>query len=281
MAIDVTNEFNILFQEHIERSSGHVLRRIISASIPVEDDLRLAQHILTYALELPSAWIIVRDLLLAMAPQMERAGYREEWIVFLNKGLTVSEKTQDTEAEAYLYLYKGSIYQLLAKHDAAHASFEDARQKFQVIGDNLGLSKALNRLAFITCVWQDRYEEAMSLSQHGLSLLKRNDPECAAHYNLMGRVRYLLRDWSGAEKYYRRALEIRERQNDKRLIGYNLRDLSNVLGKLGRLDEAIKCCQRGIALLGEVHDVTEQASCRIALGTLYLETDPAKSACVL
>lgn len=270
------NDANTLFKEHVQRSILHVLKRISSTARPVESDLGLVQHILIYALDIPQAWLTVRTLILAVAPQMEQAGYRDEWIDYLEKAINLSRNAKDTEAEAELTLQKGRIHQLRGNFDTARSCFEASCQLFETLGHATGLARALNRVAFICCM-TEQFDTSIALSHRALNLLADDDPNRAAHYNVLGRVAYLTRDWSTATHYYTKALTIRERQDDKRLVGYNLRDLSAALGEQGRIEEAIHCCQKSIVLLGEVGDPIQQATCRINLGTLYLTEQPIKA----
>lgn len=267
------NASNALFQEHIQRSIHHVIRRISQAEAPVERDLRLAQHVLAYALDVLQIWPSTRTLLLLMAPPMELTGKnRDDWISFLEKVISISQQVEDREAEAELSLLVGRIYQLRSKLDAARTFFEASSRIFESLGHNSGLAKSLNREAFVCCL-TEQFEKAISLSQRALALLADDDFERAAHYNVLGRVAYLNREWATAAGYYQKALCIRERQENKRLVAYNLRDLSAVLGEQGELEEAIHCCQKAISLLGEAQDPIQQATCRINLGALYLQSN--------
>src|SRR5690606_4936725 len=64
-----------------------------------------AWHLLDYGLKLADGWLVVRKLLLSLAPRMERDGFRHEWLPYLERGVAASRQAQDTVAEGELSYY--------------------------------------------------------------------------------------------------------------------------------------------------------------------------------
>src|SRR5688500_9925781 len=81
-------DYPALFRAYVLRGLQHVLACVRATADLLADDVREeALHTLSFALRLDDAWPLVRDLLLAMAPKLEQVGYRDDWILYLVKGV--------------------------------------------------------------------------------------------------------------------------------------------------------------------------------------------------
>ena len=54
-----------------------------------------------------------RELLLALTPQMVRAGHWSEWVPYLERGVAQSKAQRDLDAEAELSFHLGHLHQRL------------------------------------------------------------------------------------------------------------------------------------------------------------------------
>ena len=258
-----------LFRQYIARSVQAALGRIDRGAPVLADDQReRALHVLGFALREEEAWPAARELMQAMASKMARAGYRDEWIPYLEQGAMISHACDDQKTEAEFHLHLGQILLLRGRFDAAAERFEQSRAGYAATGDDRGQARALNRLALIACMKRS-FEEATRLSRSGLALLDQDDPERAAHYNVLGRVAYMQEEWERAAAFYRMALALRENEGDRHAIASNLRDYGAVLYRQQRLDDSIATLSRAAALFEELGDRQELAAVRNNLGNAY------------
>ena len=115
------------------------------------------------------AWPLGRDLLLAIAPKMERAGHRREWLPYLERGLAQSRARRDVRAEADICLELGVLHRLLNERDKARDRFSTSASRYAELGDAKRQAFALNRLAYVA-VLDESLEEATRLVQQAFDL---------------------------------------------------------------------------------------------------------------
>lgn len=230
--------------------------------------LKEALHILGYSLKLPEAWPDTRALLLTMAPKMEQAGYRDEWIPYLKQGAHQSQQLGDAEAEAELHIQLGILFQLRGKYEVARSHLEKSARGFAALHNRHGQVRALNRLAFVA-QRQRQFDEAVGLVQRALHLLAEDDLERAFSYFVLGMVALENRDWLEAVDLFQRASGLWERVNDHRMVGRTLTLLGSALHRMERHSEAIKVYEQAISLLEQVNDPVHKAMAQMNLGNAY------------
>ena len=128
-----------------------------------------------------------------------------------------------------------------AAFTAAVSDFRDA-----ILGDPefarayAGLADALSLMGYYRFrAAREAFEDARAAAERSLKL---NDTLAEAHTALAGLLAYHDWDWAGAEREYRRAIELDPSFAPSRHW------LSNILGLLGRHDEAIVEAQRAVDL---------------------------------
>ena len=105
-------------------------------------------HLLSYGLRLDETWDDTRDLALALAPHLERQGYRAAWMDVLAQALANAERQGDGAAAAQLHLRLGRLQILTGAYDEADAHLALARRLAKTVGDQQTEAEALERLGF-------------------------------------------------------------------------------------------------------------------------------------
>lgn len=285
MAVDERNapaqsDYGSMFRQYVVRGAEQTLTKVADRSSMDADGREQALLTLTYAMDLPEAWPVTRDLLVALAPRLEQAGYREEWIPYLERGVERCRTTGDSAAEGELLYQLGMIYQLLGQLDDARSQYERSAACFARIGDGRRQARALNRQAFVLRL-QRRFDEAAQTADAAVSLLPVNDPERGYAAFIRGCLAWDNRDWPLAVQQYQEALRVAETSGDQRQIAWSLTNLGPALRASGRAEEAVACYQRAITILGEIDDRVHQAAARTNLGNYYLNTDQFELALAL
>src|SRR5690606_23622133 len=103
-------------------------------------------HLLSYGLRLDETWDDTRDLALALAPHLERQGYRAAWMDVLAQALANAERQGDDAAAAQLHLRLGRLHILTGAYDEADAHLALARRMANTVGDQQTEAAALERL---------------------------------------------------------------------------------------------------------------------------------------
>lgn len=238
---------------------------------PLPDEMRArALHLLSFAFNLPEAWPPARDLLIALAPQMERAGHREDWMRYLERAIAQSRAYDDTAAEGELRLQLGFLYQLLGQLDVAVSQLRASMECFAAAQRLRDQARAMNRLAYV-CNLQRNFSEVQTLTARALEMLEPDDPECGASHVAMGHAALDQRDWRCAEEHFRRSIVYAEQQEDSRLLAKRLNALGIALIRLHGFEEAMDCYQRAISAYEQLGDRVEQAVATVNVGVLYVE----------
>lgn len=236
-----------------------------------------ALHTLSFALHTPAVWSETRTLLLALAPKLEQAGLRDEWIPYLQKGVVQAQALGDDSAAAELNLHLGYLLQLRNNHQAAHDCFTAGAAAFAGAGDREKQARALNRLAFLARL-HPASGDPVALAQAALALLGAENPERAASYVVLGWHAYDRRDWQRAVAYFEQALTIAQQQGNPRQIARRLRDLAAAWQMQGKYRTAIACYDAAIARFAAIDDAYDQAVAQMNLGVVHLALQDAQAA---
>lgn len=262
-------DFPTLFRQYIVNSVQATL-----AAIPQDDALLTTEardralHVLSFALKWADVWPSTRDVLLLLAPKLEQAGHRDDWLPYLEAGITLSQACADPGAEAELSLAIGQLYRLVSRFAQARAWLTASRQTFASLGDDQGQARALNQLAYVA--WQQHeYPTAERLAETARQLLHTSDAERAVSLSALGLVAIDRKEWIEAERYHREALQIRTAHGDLRKIAWSLQNLGYALRGQGKYTEAITYYQEAISVLENILDPANCAIAQMNLGIVY------------
>lgn len=275
---DASHVYSNIFRGYIVRNTEFALRRVKKAmySLSVEDQ-KLVFKTLDYALKYDETWPLTRDLLITVAPKMEQAGYRREWVVYLESGIQQSQQQQDLFAEANFHFNLGILHQHQANFKSASRKFKKSALLFQEIGTPLDEARALNRLAYVARL-QRRFEEAKQILKRAQILAKDDVAEAAYNYLVHGSIALDQRDWQNAASFFKRSLTLCKKTEDKRMIAWGLSNLGTALRVLKKHHDAISSYHEAISLFKEIKDPVHQAVAQMNLGNAYLDLgEPEKA----
>ncbi len=263
----------VVFKRHIVKRTRMVLARVrqVAPYLP-PGLLKQALHILDYSLKLPEAWPGSRDLLLTMAPRMEQAGYRDEWMPYLQQGIYQSQRLDDIEVKAELYFQLGRIYRLRGKYEEARAEFEASIKGFEHLDAPLNQARAMNRLAQVARL-QRQFEEATRLAEAALSLLGEQDTERGYSYLVLGMVAVDRRHWPESIDYFKQSLKLWEQENNQRMMGRCMISLGAAFQPMKEYQEAKEAYNKAIDLFEEAQDPVYRAIAQMNLGNVYFWLD--------
>lgn len=236
---------------------------------PISDDAReRAQNVLSYTLKEATAWPATRALLLAMAPKMEAAGYRQEWLVYLHDGLLQSEQQGDQTTLATLQFQCGTLHRLLSNHEQAQALLHASAAHYAALGETAGQARALNQLAYLA--WQQhRYGDAEHFAQAALQIVEETSLERAMSLSALGLVANNRSRYAEAEKYHYEALLLRTDHNAQKEMAWSLQNLGLVAGEQGKYEIAVEYYRRALALIKMGYDPAHSAIIQMNLGGIY------------
>lgn len=273
-----TQDYAALFQDHIGRSIARCMAAAAGQDkLPAVRDREQALLTLSYAMKLEQTWPAAGRLLLALAPAMERAGHRDDWMPYLEEGIEISQRLGDAHSEAELRWHLGVILERRGRYEAARSQLVASAAQFAALDDRRSQAKALNRLAFVACL-QRQSEEASRLAAISSHLLPVDDVEHGYCDFVWGQVALDGRDWQAAHHHFSLALACWRAGDDRRMIAWGLTNLGIAMRRLNDPDGARACFHEAIALFAEVEDPVHEATAHMNLGNVYLTTGDPRQA---
>ncbi|MCB0127092.1 MAG: hypothetical protein KDE58_32750, partial [Caldilineaceae bacterium] len=138
------------FKRYLRRNISYVQRMVAATNQPLAEEMRQqALHTLSYAFGEADLWPLVRELLQALAPKMELAGHREDWLPYLQRGREESERFGDATLAAECNLQIGIIYRLLSDFAEARKNFTASIAQAAQNQDIHNQARGLNELAWL------------------------------------------------------------------------------------------------------------------------------------
>lgn len=258
-----------LFRQYIQRGAQATLVAVQTAGTALPAEQReQSLHSLDFALGLPDAWPEARALLLALAPRLEQAGFRQDWIPFLQRGIEQCQAAGDMAGQAEMELHLGLLTFVMGRLEEARELFRASAGRCQSLGDRTGQARALNRWAYVDRL-QQRWESAGQLVQQAMSLVTPDDAEWTYGQFVLGCLAVDRGDWSQALHEYQQALAGWQRHDDPVMIARSLTNLGTAQRGAGQIDAAIASFTQAIELMGELGDTANQAATRLNLGNAY------------
>ncbi len=271
-------DYRGVFETYIKKSVRRLLgrARLAETILPLEDRTQTF-HTLHYAFKLPSVWPVTRELLLTVAPHMEQAGHRDEWMSYLEQAITLSRQMSDNQTTAELELQLGVLYQLRSNYQAACRHLEASARYFETLKEPLNQARALNRLAYVARM-QRRFDEVTALIEAAQRLLKEDESERAYSFYVLTLVALDKRYWPDALNFSQESFRLWKRKNDRRMMGRSLISRGFALHRLADYQAAIAIYEQAITLFNAVQDTFYQSIVRMNLGNVYVDLNqPAEA----
>jgi tetratricopeptide (TPR) repeat protein len=228
---------------------------------------------LANALHLPATWSNVLPLLAVLAPRLEQAGMRAEWLAYLERGIACCDICGDQRTAAVLVLERGILLERLGQLAAAQTCLREAIDRFTALGDRRNLAKAHNRLAFT--LRSSHAAVAQVHIEHARANLEPGDEEQLYCHLVLGIIAYDGHAWQEAEDHLQRCADGWRASENARFYGMSLINLSTVLMLTARNDQAIECLLEALPITQRLGDVANEALVHLNLGTAHLFLDQA------
>lgn len=266
------------FDAQILLNTRYVQQLVLPDNVELTEEL-VAQVMqsLDYALYSATTWPSARDLILSVAPKMEKAGYRREWLHYLQVAAQLSRKYKDDAATADITFQLGYLSQLLGKLDVAHEAFDESATHYLLTNQLTDYAKALNRQAYVARL-QRRHADAEKLVGQALGILGQNHPARQLSYFVLGNIAIDGKEGQLAESYFQQSLELCQQQGDLRLVAQRLGNLGLAAEIQKEYQHAQSYYEQAIALFGDLGDSVQQAQMRMNLGNAYLNSGSPQKA---
>ncbi|MCB0061974.1 MAG: tetratricopeptide repeat protein [Caldilineaceae bacterium] len=267
-----------LFNNYIIAGVEASLARVRAAEYVVpEADRQQAWQILSFALKVDEAWPVTRELLLELAPKMEMAGFREEWIPYLEQGLYYAKCVGDGQVAAGCELQMGILYRLMSQYEEAHQLIQASVVQFVKQNHAVGQANALNELAWLAHL-QHHYAAAEKYVEQAIALSTSDQQVLANARRIQGMIAIGNRQWTEAVDLHHQALTLFQQLDDKRKSAWSIQNIGYALNELGRLDEAESYLRQAIERLQMLNDSYHLAIAKMNLANVLVNQGNATPA---
>ena len=236
--------------------------------LPDAETFTLALHLLDFALESEAVWPQAREVLLRLAPQMEQAGYRDNWQPYLERAIATAPSLQDSVAVGELAFYLGRLHELRGRFAEAQAALAQSATIFARLQSPQDEARSISRRAYVARL-QQQYDEAQELVAQAQGLAPDDPLSQATCYLTLGTVAFDRRQWVEATAYLQKAVALWETNSDRRMVALSLRNLGPALHMQKRYGEAIDCYERALDIFQELPDPVNQAVTQMNLGIIH------------
>lgn len=258
-----------LFNNYIIAGVEASLARVRAAAYVVpEADRQQAWQILSFALKVDEAWPVTRELLLALAPKMEMAGFREEWIPYLEKGLQCAQRMGDENTVAGCKLHLGILHRLMSQFEKAFHLLTASANQYHINGDPQSEARALIEVSWLEHLMH-QYQNATRSVEKALSLLSIDNHGKAMSYRTQGMIAFHTKNLQKAIECHRKALEIFTQLRDHRCAAWSLQNLAIALQHQSMFDEAFACYRKAIDALTKIGDISNLGIVHMNIGSAY------------
>lgn len=272
------DDFGALFQHYLLRRTERLLDQVAADDQLLDEEVRSkALTALEFALESQDAHALAGKLLLAMAPKMERAGFRDEWMNYLKRWLACEAIQKDLACIGELEYQVGFLSQLCADFETAKEYLQKSRGTFASLDNVEGQARALNRLAFVARL-QEHPQTAHNYVEIALSILPINSPDREFCYFVLAVLAEDSGNYREAVTYYRQSLDSCKQVNNPSKLALRLGNLGLGLYYIKEYSEAIGCFEQSIHLFSSLNDKARIAGIWLNLGVIYLVTAKTEKA---
>ena len=282
MAIDATFDSSNTFRLYIERNARYALSLIkASSSQPLpRKKLTISLQALQYTLAQQKLWPFTKQLMLALAPQMELLDLRMLWLPYLKEGLRQSLEHNDREAELALSYYLGNFLREANAYDGAIKHYVRGITLAEEQGNVEMQVRMLNRHAFALRRKGDLLQ-AEEFASRALDLAENEPIEQGYSYLVLGAVRYDQRRWDECLEYAHRSRDLWLQHNAGHLLAWAYSNLGLALWRRGDLEKAEENLEMAIEYFYGIGDIVHLASTKMNLGGVLFENNKPEKTFIL
>lgn len=279
--IKIANEaddFGALFRTYLVQRTENLLAEVSKDDTLLDEEVRSkALAALEFALESSEMQSLAGGLLLAMAPKMERAGFRNEWMVYLKRWLSDNAGKSDLARKGEVEYQAGFLSQLCSDFEQAKEYLKRSHDTFEELSIPGKQARALNRLAFVVRL-QDRPVEARNYVEKAITLLDLDSLEREFCHFILAVLAEDSGNYTEAVAHYRISLDLCKQIGDSSKLALRLGNLGLGLYYAKEYAESIDCYQQSISLFTELNDKARTAGSLLNLGVVYLVTERYETA---
>ncbi|HRW08725.1 MAG TPA: tetratricopeptide repeat protein [Caldilineaceae bacterium] len=153
-------------------------------------------------LDLAEAWVVVRDLIIAFAPYMERRGHWEAWHLVLQRAIGAAQRVGDESGEITLTALLAKLCQRQSRAQDVVRYYRRGIRLARRTGNRYELARACSNLGYFY-IDGGRWWRSEVLSCHALATFEglESNHGRAHTYNHLGVLAIRMKNWPAAETH--------------------------------------------------------------------------------
>ena len=205
--------------------------------------------VIMLGLDIAPLWSLVRPLIVALTPYMERRGHWEAWHGVLQKAIGVAQKVTDHNAETTLTALLARLSQRMSRPQDVVTYYRRTIRLARQTGNRFEEARACSNLGFLY-VDGGHWWRSEVLSRHALAIFEElNSDHGQAHtHNHLGVLYTRQRRWEDAEQHLLQACSIWQRQKDDHDLIYGLLNLGLLYDEQVIPEKAIEVLRSALKL---------------------------------
>ncbi|MEZ4863493.1 MAG: tetratricopeptide repeat protein [Caldilineaceae bacterium] len=238
------------FQERIVRMVTHwrdhpAVQQLEVAYLDRERDAILKA--ISLGLDFDLAWPLVKPLVIALTPYMERRGHWDAWYTLLNRAIATAQKLTDLNGETTLTALLARLCQRMSRPQEVVHYYRRSIRLARQTGNRFEEARACSNLGFLY-IDGGHWWRAEALSYHALAIFEGlESAHGQAHtHNHLGVLFVRQRQWDSAEIHLQRACEIWRQQNDVHSLIYGFLNLGLLYGEQAMPEKAVDVLNRAL-----------------------------------
>jgi tetratricopeptide (TPR) repeat protein len=182
--------------------------------------------VITLGLDVAPRWPLVRPLIIALTPYMERRGHWETWHEVLQKAIGVAQCMSDSEHEVTLTALLARLYQRMSRLQDVVRTYRRGIRLARRTNSRFEEARACSNLGYLY-IESGYWWRAEVLSCHALAIFEEleSDHGRAHTHNHLGVLYTRLRRWQQAETHLQQACSLWLTRNDEHSMVYGFLNL--------------------------------------------------------
>lgn len=241
------------FQERIVRGLQYwqeheAIRELKVAILDREREAILT--VISLGLEFQPAWPLVKQLIVALTPYMERRGHWEEWHDILQKAIVAAQHVNDVSGETTLTALLARLSQRMSRPADVVKYYCRTIRLARQADNRFEEARACSNLVYLY-IDGGHWWRAEVLSAHALAIFQElGSAHGQAHtHNHLGVLYIRQQMWHNAENHLQQACKIWQQGNDEHSLIYGLVNLGLLYNEQMAADKAVAVLHKAVPLI--------------------------------
>jgi tetratricopeptide (TPR) repeat protein len=246
-------QYIVYFQDRIMRGleywRDHPAIRELKVAI-LDGERETILTVIGLGLEFPPAWFLVKQLIVALTPYMERRGHWDGWHGVLQKAIAAAQRAGDVGSEITLTALLARLSQRMSRPADVVTYYCRTMRLARQTGNRFEEARACSNLGYLY-IDSGHWWRSAILSKHALAIFEElGSAHGQAHtHNHLGLLGIRQQMWDTAENHLQQACKIWRQLNDEHSLIYGLVNLGLLYNEQIAAEKAIPVLNQAAQLI--------------------------------